>query len=338
MAHLALARPRRRFLRDAVALIGIAVASGCGLAPPGQQSARVYRIGILSPDSPENVAPTVTQILQALAALGYEEDRNLLVERRFGVSEAQLPTAAIELVAARVDLIAPLSTPAALAAKAATATIPIVVVSTDPVGSGLVESLARPGGNVTGLTNFSPELAGKRLELLRETVPGADRIAFLINPNNPTYASQEKELQAAATALGVRLQRLEARDSAALEPAFRAASDGRAQALVVPSDSLVLLPQRERISQLAVQHRLPTMVSDRIYLQAGGLMSYGLNLEDQNRARAVIIDKILQGARPADLPIEGPTKFDLIINMKTAQALGLTIPPSILQQATEIVQ
>lgn len=321
-----------------MALIAIAVASGCGPAPPAQQPAKVHRIGILSPDSPENMASTVAQILQALAGLGYVEGQNLAVERRFGASEAQLPSVAAELVASGVELIAPLSTPAALAAKAATATIPIVVVSTDPVGAGLVESLSRPGGNVTGLTNYSPDLAGKRLQLLLETVPEADRIAFLTNPNNPTYASQENELQAAATALGVQLQRLETRDSAALDPAFRAASDGRARALVILSDSLVLQAQRAQISQLAIQHRLPAMVSDRFYVEAGGLISYGLNLADQHRARAAVIDKILRGAKPADLPIEGPTKFDLIINMKTAQALGLTIPQSILQQATEIIQ
>jgi putative ABC transport system substrate-binding protein len=330
---------RRQFLQGGMALVGLALLSGCGRSLPlTQPPTKLHRIGIISPDSPENVASTVAQILQTLAGFGYVEGQNLAVERRFGVSEAQLPPVTSELIATGVDLLLPLGTPAALAAKAATTTIPIVVGSSDPVGAGLVESLARPGGNVTGIYNFVPDLAGKRLQFLREAVPGVDRIAFLTNPNNPTYASQEKELQAAATALGVGLQRLEARDPAALGPVFRAATDGQAEALVVLSDSLILQPQRERICQLAIQHRLPTMVSDRIYVQAGGLISYGLSLSDQNRARAALVDKILRGAKPADLPLEGPTKFDLIINLKTAQALGLTIPKSVLEQATEFIQ
>ena len=330
---------RRRFLRGSLALAGLGLLSGCGMLPPrAQPPAKVHRIGFLAPDSREGVASTVAAIREALAELGYVEGRNLAVEERFGVSEAELPTVAAELVRAGVDVLVPFGTPTARAAKAATGTTPIVTVSSDPVGAGLVESLARPGGNVTGLTNYVPDLTGKKLQLLRETVPGAVRIAFLTNPNNPTHAPQEKELAAAAGPLGIQLQRLEARDPAALGPAFSAAVEGRAAALFVLSDSLVLLPQRGPIAQLAVEHRLPTMVTDRRDVVAGGLMSYGLSLADQERTRAAYIDKLLRGARPADLPIEGPKRFDLILNLQTARALGLAIPQEVLMQATEVVQ
>lgn len=330
---------RRRFLHGSLGLLGFGVIAGCGLPGSGQRpSNRVYRVGILTPDSREGSAPFTAETLATFAELGYVEGQNLVLEARFDATEAQLPALAAELVQAGVDVLVPGGTPAARAAKAATSTIPIVIYSSDPVGAGLVDSLAHPGGNVTGVTNYVPNLTGKKLQLLREAIPGATRVAFLTNPDNPTYAPQELELVTAAETLGVRLQRLEVRAPAALGQVFTAASAQRAEALLVLSDSLVFIPQRERIAQLAMQHRLATMSSTRDDVTAGGLLAYGVNLAALRRARVVLIDKIFRGARPADLPIEAPTTFDFVVNLKTAQALGLTIPQSALQQATELIQ
>ncbi len=332
---------RRHILRGSLALLGLAVLSGCAsVSPAAQPPHKVHRIGFLVVEPPEGArAAFLAPIMDALAELGYVEGQNLAVETRFADGqEERLPSLAAELVQAKVDLIVTQGTPAARAAKGATATIPIVTATTDPVGTGLVQSLARPGGNVTGTTNYNPEVTGKKLQLLREIVPGAARVAFLTNPNNPTYAAQEKELEGAATALGVRLQRLEARAPADLEPVFRAAVDGRADAVMVLADSLVLLPERTRIAQLAIDGRLPTMVIDRVAVEVGGLVAYGENRAALQRTRAVIIDKILKGANPADLPIEGPKQFDPIVNLKTARAIGLTVPDSILTQATDLIQ
>jgi putative ABC transport system substrate-binding protein len=330
---------RRQFLQGSLGLLGLSSIVGCEqLSRERQRSAKVYRIGILTPDSREGAAPFMMEILETLAELGYAEGQNLAIEGRFGATESQLPALAADLVQARVDVIVPGGTPAARAAKAATSTIPVVIISSDPVGAGLVDSLAHPGGNVTGVTNYVPDLTGKRLQLLREVIPTATRIAFLTNPDNPTYAPQEKELGAAAATLGVLLQRLEVRTSAALSPAFTAASAQHADALLVLSDSLVFVPQREPIAQFAVRHGLATMSSTRDEAAAGSLLAYGVNMKALRRVRAVLIDKIFRGARPADLPIEAPTTFDFAINLKTAQALGLTIPPSVLQQATELIQ
>jgi len=300
----------------------------------------MHRLGFLVVESPEaGRTAFLAPIIDALAELGYVEGQNVAVEARFASGrEERLPSLAAELVQANVDLIVTQGTPASRAAKGATGTIPIVTSTTDPVGTGLVQSLARPGGNVTGTTNYNPNVTGKKLELIREIIPGASRVAFLTNPNNPTYAAQERELEAAAAALSIHLQRLEVRAPADLGPAFRAATDGRANAVMVLADSLLQLPERARIAQLAIESRLPTMVPDRVAVEAGGLASYGENRAALQRTRAAIIDKILKGADPADLPVAGPTVFELIFNLKTAQALGVTIPQSVLQQATEIIQ
>jgi putative tryptophan/tyrosine transport system substrate-binding protein len=330
---------RRHCLRDGLALTGLALLAGCGLGPPAREPSKVHRLGLLAPDSAETAASGVKAITEPLAELGYVEGRNLVIEARFADGrEERLPALAAELVRERVDLIVTLGTPAARAAQAATASIPIVINSSDPVGTGLVQSLARPGGNITGYTNYRPDFTGKKLEVLREILPGASRVAFLTNPNNPTHTAQEKDLEAAATALGIRLQRLEVRTPSELEGAVRAVADGHSEALVVLSDSLLLIPQRARIAELAVERRLPAMVTDRRSVEAGGLVSYTENSAALYRSRATIIDKILKGANPADLPVEGPARFDLILNLKTAQALGLTIPESALQQATELIQ
>jgi putative ABC transport system substrate-binding protein len=318
----------------------VGVGVGCRLQPtPAPPPARVYRLGFLVVDSVEATAVFLRPILEALAELDYVEGQNLAVElRRADGREDRLPALAAELVAAQVDVIVTQGTPAARAAKGATATIPIVTATTDPVGTGLVQSLTRPGGNVTGTLNYNPELTGKKLQLLRDMVPGAARVAFLTNPNNPTSVAQERELEAAAAALGVALQRLEVRTPTGLEPAVRTAADGRAEALLVLSDSLVFIPQREQVARLAIAGRLPAMVIDRLAVEAGGLVAYGENRAALQRTRAAIIDKILKGANPADLPIQGPLEFDLVVNLKTARAIGLTIPDSVLQQATEIIQ
>jgi putative ABC transport system substrate-binding protein len=326
--------------RRRLVLGGLGLAAGCGLLPRSvQPSAKVHRIGFLVIDSTEATTVFIRPVLEALAERGYVEGRNLAVEMRAADGrEDRLPVLAAELVEAGVDLIVTQGTPASRAAKGATAAVPIVTATTDPVGTGLVRSLAKPGGNVTGTTNYNPDLTGKKLQLLREIVPGAARVAFLTNPNNPTYAAQERELEAAAAALGVALQRLEVRAPAELAPAFRAAAEGQADALPVLSDSLVFIPQRERIARLAIDGRLPAMVIDRLGVEVGGLVAYGENRAALQRTRAAIIDKLLKGAKPADLPIEGPTQFDLVVNLQTARAIGLTIPESVLLQTAEVIQ
>jgi len=229
-------------------------------------------------------------------------------------------------------------TPAPLATQQATATIPIVFIAvSDPVGSGLVASLAHPGGNLTGLTNVAPVLAGKRLELLRTIIPGLSRLALIVNPTNPGTLAQANEITAAAEALGVEVQALPIRSAEDFEGAFRAAVSARADAIHPASDSVVTIG-RDRLAELGLRYRLPTAFDFRENAVAGGLLSYGPNLVDMYRRAAAYVDKILKGASPADLPVEGPTAFDLVLNLNTARALGLTIPQPVLQQATEIIQ
>jgi putative ABC transport system substrate-binding protein len=242
------------------------------------------------------------------------------------------------LVRLKVDVIVVGAEPSAQAAKRATTTIPIVMaVSFDPVGSGLMASLARPGGNLTGLATLNPELAGKRLELLKETVPGVVRIAVLRNSNNPITTPQLRETRAAAQALGLELQSLDVQGPEDFDAAFQAATKARAGALIVLSDG-VTNDHRTRLVGFAAKSRLPAMYGGRPYVDAGGLMAYGANGADNFRRAATYVDKILKGAKPADLPIEQPTKFELVINFKTAKALGLTIPQSILVRADEVIQ
>jgi putative ABC transport system substrate-binding protein len=237
-----------------------------------------------------------------------------------------------------MDVIVAAGSPAIHAAQQATSTIPIVMTTdTDAVAQGFVVSLARPGGNITGLAGLGVELSGKGLEFLKEVVPTASRIAALWNPANASLAPFLRETQAAAQALGVELQVLEVRTPNEFEGAFAAATSGRAEALIVMRDAF-LLDHRARIVDLAQRHRLPGMYPRRSYVDVGGLMSYAANIPDQQRRAATYVDKILKGAKPADLPVEQPTKFELIINLKTAKTLGLTIPPHILFQAHEVIQ
>ncbi len=279
---------------------------------------------------------------QGLRDLGYVEGRNLVIEYRFAEGKSErLPALAAELVALKVDVIVAVTTPEALAAKKATRTLPIVfVAAADPVTSGLVSSLARPGGNVTGLSSFFPELVGKRLELLTQAVPGVSRVAVLWHPGflpERTEKDMLKGAEVTAQALGVRLQFLEARGPADFDRAFSEMTRARAGALTVLGTTM-LFNERRRLVDLATKSRLPAVYPWREGVDAGGLMAYGPNIPDLFRRAATYVDKILKGAKPSDLPVEQPTKFELVINLKTAKALGLTIPPSLLGRADEVLQ
>jgi putative tryptophan/tyrosine transport system substrate-binding protein len=319
--------------------IGLAVAltlSLC-LAPLGeaQQTGKVYRVGELL----TQYNPTDT-FRQSLRGLGYEEGRNLVIEYRWHEGKFdRLPALVAELVSLKPDVIFVTGNEPTAAVKAATTTIPIVFASVgDPVGLGLVSSLARPGGNVTGFSAVVPEgFAAKQFELLHEAVPGAARIAVLINPANAGHRGGLSQTVAAAEQLKVKLQILEARTLGELQSAFEAATRARAGAVHVYGDPLTWF-HRARIAQLAAMARLPAIYQFRDNVAAGGLMSYGASNADLLRRSAGYVDKILKGAKPADLPVEQPTKFELVINMKTAKALGLTIPQSLLVRADEIIQ
>jgi putative ABC transport system substrate-binding protein len=311
------------------------------LAPPlaveGQQAAKVARIGALM-----GAGPLTEAFLQGLRDLGYVEGRNVVIEYRSSEGKLErLPALAAELVALNVDVIVTGSTPGTVAAKQATKTIPIVFAAVGyPVASGLVTSLAQPGGNVTGLSPFAAPLFGKRLELLKQAVPGVTRMAFLWHPGYSGERTEKdflKTEEVAGRALGVRLQSVEARSPADFDRAFSDMTVARAGALIVVPNS-IFDAERTRLVDLAAKNRLPAVYPWRAYVDAGGLMAYGPNLPDMFRRAATYVDKILKGAKPADLPVEQPTKFELIINLKTAKALGLTIPPSVLGRADEIIQ
>ncbi len=311
------------------------------LAAEAQQAAKIARIGYLAGNLA--AAPRLEEAFrQGLRDLGYVEGRNVVIEYRDAEGKLErLPALAAELVALKVDVIVAPSTPAALAAKQATRTLPIVfAVAADPVASGLVTSLARPGGNVTGLSILAPELVGKRLELLTQAVPGVSRVAVLWQPGGlgeRTEKDMLKGAEVAARALGVRLQFVEARGPADFDRAFSDMTRARAGALTVLA-STMFFSERRRLVDLAAKNRLPAVYPWREYVDAGGLMSYGPNIADLFRRAATYVDKILKGAKPADLPVEQPTKFELVINLKTAKALGLTIPPSVLGRADEVIQ
>lgn len=275
---------------------------------------------------------------QGLRDLGYMEGRNIALDLRWADLPQHLPDLATDLVRGKVDIIVTQGTPAAQAAKRATSTIPVVMATAgDPVATGLVSSLARPGGNVTGNSILGPDLAGKGLELLKEIVPDASRIAVLSNPTNPTHALSVREAQAAAKTLGVALQVLEARGPDDFERVFQAARSGRADALRVFGDP-VFTAHRTRLANLAIQSRLPSLYELSGFAEAGGLAHYGPSLPEMFRRAAVYVDKILRGAKPADLPVEQASKFELVINIKTAKALGLRIPQSVLLRADRVVE
>jgi ABC-type uncharacterized transport system substrate-binding protein len=312
------------------------------LTAEAQQPTKVYRIGLLSGLSPSSAPNSrVEAFRQGLRELGYVEGQNLVIEARYAEGRAErLPDLAAELVRLPVEVIVAAALEPIRAAQHATRTIPIVMAaSPDPVGNGFVASLAHPGGNITGLATLAEELPGKRLELLKEIVPSSARIAVLANPSDPTYAPKMHNLTGAAQALGLHLHIVEVRQADELDTAFAALPQARADALLVVEDGVVISSSLSgRMVDLAATSRLPAMYSGKFFVEAGGLMSYGASTPDIWRRAATYVDKILKGAKPADLPIEQPIKFEFVINLKTAQALGLTIPPTLLIQADEVMR
>ena len=309
------------------------------LAVEAQLPSKVPRIGFLATTAPTESQDLRETFRQGLRDLGYVEGQNIAIEYRWAEGRAErFSDLAVSLADLRVDVIVATSSPLALAAKNATRTIPIVfVTAADPVGSGLVATIARPGGNVTGFSLLAPEVVARQLQLLKEAVPMASRVDVLWNPANSYSPLLVQETEAAARSLGVRVQPLAVRGATDLDSAFSAITKERPSALFVLFDP-VLFSHRIRIAEFANKNRLPAMYPHREYVEAGGLIAYGVDLRENFRRAAVCVDKILKGAKPADLPVEQPTKFELVINLKTAKALGLTIPPSLLQRADQVIE
>jgi putative ABC transport system substrate-binding protein len=302
-----------------------------------QQPRKIYRIGYLSPVSPSSESARSEALRQGLRELGYIEQQNIFIEYRYAQGKLdQLPALAGDLVRLKVDVIVTATTPGILAAKKTTETIPIVfAVAGDPVRGGLVTSLARPGGNITGLSIFSGELDGKRLELLKETFPKVTRVAYLWDPSTP--GTGLRGMQAAAPALGLQLQSLEVRSANDFDSAFEAVLRERAHAITAAAHP-VIGTHRKRIVDFAAKNRLPAIHAESEFVDAGGLMFYGVNFADLYRRAATYVDKILKGAKPADLPVEQPKKFEFIINLKAAKQIGLTIPPKVLAPADRVIR
>jgi ABC-type uncharacterized transport system substrate-binding protein len=323
--------------RAFISLLGSAAAAW-PLTARAQQPAKLPIIGYLGPSTRSIDVHRLGALVQRLRELGWIEGRTIVIEYRWAEGRNEhLAEVTAEFVRLKVDVIVTAGTAAVVTAKQATSVIPIVfAVAGDPVGTGLVASLARPGGNVTGLSNQSADLAGKRLELLREVVPSLRRLAILANAGSPIGVLEMREAQAAARTLGLEVVTSEIRRVEDIAPAFETLKD-RAEALYVASDPLVTT-NRIRISTLALGARLPTMHGQGDSVEAGGLMSYGANYPDLHRRAADYVDKILRGAKPGDIPVEQPTKFDLVINLTTAKVLGLTVPPSQLARADEVIE
>ena len=320
--------------REFITLLG---AAAWPLAARAQQ-AKVATIGLLGTGSAAAQSQWTAAFVQRMRDLGWVDGRNLTIEYRWAEGRSErFAEFAAEFVRLKVDVILTHNTPPVIAAKQATSVIPIVfATAADPVDTGLVASLARPGGNVTGLSSQTTDLASKRIELLREVVPGLRQLAFLSQPDNPYVVFDMRQAEAAARALGLETASLEIRRAEDIGPAFEGLK-GRAEALYILPDPL-LFTHRLRINTLALGARLPTIHSLREYVEASGLMSYGPNWSDQWRRAADYVDKILRGAKPADLPIEQPTKFDLVVNLTTAKVLGLTIPETVLARAAEVIE
>ena len=309
------------------------------LASDAQPTGTVYRIGFLGNSTAALEANLVGPFREGLHDLGYDEGRNVLIEYRWAEGKYErFPALIAELIALKVDVIVTAGTPATLAVKKATTSVPLVMVAVgDPVGTGIVASLNRPGGNITGLTSISPELEGKRLELLREVVPKLSRVAVLWNPVSPFQVIAEKEVRAAAQVLRMNVLSLGVRTPEELKDALAAIARERPGALLVLADRL-FLHNRARIMEFAAQNRLPGVHAYRELVEAGGLMSYGPSYAGMHKRAATYVDKILRGASPADLPVERPATFELVVNLKAAKALGLTMPQSVLLRATEVIQ
>ena len=321
-------------------LLGLVAFAVAPLDTGAQQAGRIYRIGYLSTPTRESVEHGLGAFLRTLRGLGWIEGQNLIIEYRWAEGNVdRLPGLAAELVERKVDVIVAPAGSAALAAKNATSSIPIVMIfASDPVETGLVASLRRPGGNITGTTfTPGPEIFGKQLQLLKEAVPHASRVAVLSNPSDASFALQVRQVEATARSLGIRLQHVDARGPEEFASAFAAMERERADALLVTGTS-TFLAHRTRLAEFAVKGRLPSMYSFREIVEAGGLMAYAVNMADFVGRSAMYVDKIPKGAKPADLPIEQPTKFELIINLKVAKALGITVPQALVLRADEVIQ
>ena len=326
-----------RTLFGLVLLLAIAA-----VGPPidAQPAARIPKIAFLGGTTQVEITHLIAAFKQGLRELGYVEGKTVLLEVRLAEGTVErFPQLARELVTLKPDVIVATSDVAIASVRRETQTIPIVmVVSSDPAGAGFVANLARPGGTVTGLSALSPETSGKRLELLREVVPGLSPVALLWNPDSRGNLLDYKETEAAARSLHVELQSVELFRGEDLDRAFSTVTKGRAQALIVPVGNPITVARRDKVAHFAQRSRLPSIYGVREYVDAGGLMSYGPSTADLFRRAATYVDKILKGAKPADLPVEQPTKFELVINLKTAKALGLTIPLSLLQRADHVIQ
>ncbi len=324
---------------DRRAFLGALGLLAAPVAIEAQPPRKPARIGRLSPSLEQTDAPLLDAFRKGMREFGWIDGQTFTVEDRFAEGKPErLPELVADLVRQRVDVILAGSVPGALAAKNATTTIPVVMVTTgDPVAGGLVVNLARPMGNLTGVTGLGQELSAKRLEVLKGAMPGLSRVAVLTNPASAYTGPFLKERERIARVLRVRLRVLEADSPDELRPAFATMASERAGALMVLTD-IMFITNRRAIVDLAARYRLPTVYGEREYVNDGGLMSYGASLEDMYRRAAFYVDRILKGARPADLPIEQPTKFELVLNLKTAKALGLTIPPSLLQRADQVIE
>jgi putative tryptophan/tyrosine transport system substrate-binding protein len=329
--------PRHRITLLMTLALGLLMAS---LLAEAQPAGKVPRIGVIVPGIPPGASgDELDGFRQGLRALGYVEGQTITLEVRWGEEQRErYPALAAELVQLPVDIIVAAGGAAARAARHTTSTIPIVMVAgVDPVAQGLVASLAHPGGNITGLTIMTRELTGKRLELLQEAVPGLSHVALLVDAGSPNRQVLLDEHEAAARVLGVQLLPLEVRGPDEFVGAFQAATQGQAQALIT-GPSALFFTHRARLAELALASRLPTMAGETGYAAAGGLMYYGPDIPGSFRRVAVYVDKILKGTKPAELPVEQPTTFELVINLQTAEALGLTMPPSVLFQATTLIR
>ncbi len=304
-----------------------------------QQAKKVPRIGYLTASTPSANSARTEGFRQGLRELGYVEGKNIVIEWRYAEGKFdRLPALAAELVHLKVDVIVTSGATGTRTAKEATNTIPIVMTQDrDPVGSGFVASLARPGGNITGLSTLAPEISGKQVELLKEIVPKLSRVAVIGSSAEPGNAQVLKEMELAARALKVQLQNLDILAPKDIETSFHAATKGPADAILV-LNSQFFAPNRTQIIELAVKSRLPVIYAGRSFVEAGGLMTYGVNLPDLDRRAATYVDKILKGAKPADLPVEQPTKFEFVINLKAAKQIGLTIPPNVLARADKVIK
>jgi putative ABC transport system substrate-binding protein len=334
-------RNRKKLMRkDIICLALSAVLLALRLPAEAQQSTKIPRIAYLSGASPSFMAARTEAFRQGLRELGYLEGKNIVIEWRFGEGKAdRVRTLVAELVRLKVDVIVSGGSGVTRRAKEATSTIPIVMVQdNDPVANGFVASLARPGGNITGLATLRPELSGKLLELLKEIIPKLSRVAFFGSSTMPGITQALKETERAAGAFGVKLQYVDVVSPNDIGTAFRAASKGRADAILMQAQGSVTNTHRTEIAERAVKSRLPAIYYTSQFVEAGGLMSYGVNLPDLDRRAATYVDKILKGANAADLPVEQPIKFEFIINLKAAKQIGLAIPPNVLTRADKVIR